>query len=1496
MQFSTLAFGLSSLLWLLPVSATPHFHPLSNQGTPEKNIVFSLNTTTGGTVIEADLDGVWLETITNELGEFTQARFSGGGTHGYLGAPKLPVLRKRIAVPYGGAVHVTSEGSDPITLPLDHPLAPAQRPRLKNRAPAPTAYNAASYQTTTGDGQGVRILNEEKMRGVRHVLIEISPTIYDPQAQTLTLYRHQKITVTTEDPRWNETARTLRKTLPGFTREVNSTILGVNRLLGQKGTLPSTPIHYVVVVADHNNQGFEPILTPLIEWKQKKGFKVTVLRTSEIGQTKEEIKARLRELYESPDPQKGIPTYVLLVGDVEHIPYWNGTADCDDDDDDLWSNDDHDGQAADQFYGTMDADDAHFEEDQLPEFHIGRFSVHNAKELQTVVHKTLAYEKPENPDAAWYHRSLWVASDDVDAEAQHTYEWITPAFETINHEITTAYKAEVGETEALDIAQLAIQQGQALINYSGHGAHGGWHCVPVDNEFVNSLPDRGAYPFVVTNACECGQFQYNNKGDCFSETWFKAPGGGVASWASSNYSLWGWDDLLARGLWAAIMPELRNTTSGNYFLGYNWPSEEAYDTTGIVTDFAENLFAEFAETYEYSYSATLPLINYVREEYNLLGDPSLQIWTQNPRRATLERHEAPIIGLPQISFTLTTEDGPVANALIALHSGNFATSAYTNAQGEVTLQTSDLVIPGEFSLVATGHNIIPVETSLVFDPADGPYINTSQLSWNDSEGGNTQGNGNQLPSPGETLALNFTAKNFGDQATGTTIATLTSAFTGVRILNASVSFDSFEAQEESSGQFLVAFDHCQNRENIPFLITFTSDNQTWTRKISILCGNAISGHIWDEETQNDIANATIAWQGTKRGQTQSDDSGRFVIQYIDDGEYNLVVSHPDYHSSKINQTVPCDQDLDIPMGYSLAIATPIELQATLSLPTEITPEPHQDVNIWIQNTGNRELSYSLIPHWGKGDDSYGYRYATTDDHEIATEWIEPANKRTIPFSRTTRTKVISLESNIAFYGVKYLNLTIGADGYLSFASKIPEGFIEAHSIEDSAMPSPIIAAHYMNLTPESSGSVYYGSDESNFVVTWDHVPGEDGSGPFTFQIVISKKGQIHFNYKNLPSPQAIIGFQSAHADHSLTIQPPEYFPASIYIAQKAGFITAPNGTQKLSPQNGTRITLSVNANQLPEGVYTNQLHISTNSPRNPKLILPLKLTIVDHLDSDDDGIADEIDNCPQTPNPDQEDRNQNGRGDLCDCAFIGCQNNECQTGQCLGNGLCSYHYPEAQTACQTDACEEGHCVSGKCLPNHGAVPRKNCCHNASECPQSHDCIDTRCVPPSCYQCDDDCVEGYSCTETQTGRFCLAQCQINCPEGYNCQDGVCMPDSDDCKCPESDQRICQGSDVYTLNTCDKPSRKLESCGDRGCYKGSCCKIGEQATETGCVPYQNPGTTPGKGNGDASVSDASIDDRQGAGSDDGCSSLPGQHSSAFFLFALAPFMLLRRRSRR
>jgi len=54
----------------------------------------------------------------------------------------------------------------------------------------------------------------------------------------------------------------------------------------------------------------------------------------------------------------------------------------------------------------------------------------------------------------------------------------------------------------------------------------------------------------------------------------------------------------------------------------------------------------------------------------------------------------------------------------------------------------------------------------------------------------------------------------------------------------------------------------------------------------------------------------------------------------------------------------------------------------------------------------------------------------------------------------------------------------------------------------------------------------------------------------------------------------------------------------------------------------------------------------------PKIWMAYKTVMDPETDGDSDGVLDEADNCPSTPNQSQEDTNQNGLGDVCDRPFL----------------------------------------------------------------------------------------------------------------------------------------------------------------------------------------------------------------------------------------------------
>ena len=94
--------------------------------------------------------------------------------------------------------------------------------------------------------------------------------------------------------------------------------------------------------------------------------------------------------------------------------------------------------------------------------------------------------------------------------------------------------------------------------------------------------------------------------------------------------------------------------------------------------------------------------------------------------------------------------------------------------------------------------------------------------------------------------------------------------------------------------------------------------------------------------------------------------------------------------------------------------------------------------------------------------------------------------------------------------------------------------------------------------------------------------------------------------------------------------------------------------------------------------------------------------ILEPLDQDDDGIFDSEDNCPETPNADQADMDEDGYGDACDsdidgdgivddedrCPWVASQNNEDLDGDGLGD-ICDDDIDGDEVANEEDNCPLG---------------------------------------------------------------------------------------------------------------------------------------------------------------------------------------------------------------
>ena len=114
-------------------------------------------------------------------------------------------------------------------------------------------------------------------------------------------------------------------------------------------------------------------------------------------------------------------------------------------------------------------------------------------------------------------------------------------------------------------------------------------------------------------------------------------------------------------------------------------------------------------------------------------------------------------------------------------------------------------------------------------------------------------------------------------------------------------------------------------------------------------------------------------------------------------------------------------------------------------------------------------------------------------------------------------------------------------------------------------------------------------------------------------------------------------------------------------------------------------------------------------------------------DGDGDGVGDVCDNCPDVPNPGQQDEDNDGIGDECD----GCTTNEdCADGDACTLDVCQ---PDGECANPVDTCDDGSvCTDAACDSSIG------CLYQPISCEDGDACTSDACDPAAGCLFDDIC--------------------------------------------------------------------------------------------------------------------------------------------------------------
>ncbi len=627
--------------------------------SPGKPMVSLLRADPTGIEVEIRVRGFNYDLLSTKGGRFSQISIPEYGFNREIGKPQLPVIRELVEIPYEATpslqiVSLSAQEYGLQDLGLEYPILPCQPSRRKG-VDGPSEFfidNSFYSQAAFYPERPVRISPGGVMRGHRFITLEVYPFLYNPGEARVKLITQLKLQINLSGSDLSSTEANLKRLYsPSWERLAQNAFLNY-------GTYESfspkvTPVAYLIVSAD----SFWEVVQPLRKWIGEKGFSTFIAKTSEIGPDTASIRAFISNAYHN---WENPPAYVLLVGEGDltggtsaYIQPYPGR----------YPLEGHKANATDLYYSTVDGSDL------FPDIGIGRLSVKTSDEAGNVVDKVLSFEKLVNSHTDWLSRAAFIASNENHELTEGTHnEMALTYFEPLGVLSTMVYSHFGGNTSDIDSA---LNQGQIWINYSGHGTQTGWQDPGYYLSNIENLTNQGMYPFVISNACLTGTYNYSV---CQGEEWLRARAkGAVGFWGASNYTYWDEDDVLERGL---------------YLSGFG----EGLHTLCEMTNGAKlKLFQH------YGLAAN---VKYYFEVYNLLGEPSLDLFIGAPDTFVVSHND---------TFPLLAQTMEVAvdqdSALVALYKDGI-TYGVTYSQGgyanvDIYPQISS---PGTLYVTVTKHN------------------------------------------------------------------------------------------------------------------------------------------------------------------------------------------------------------------------------------------------------------------------------------------------------------------------------------------------------------------------------------------------------------------------------------------------------------------------------------------------------------------------------------------------------------------------------------------------------------------------------------------------------------------------------------------------------------------------------------------------------------------------------------------------------------------------
>jgi hypothetical protein len=472
---------------------------------------------------------------------------------------------------------------------------------------------------------------------------------------------------------------------------------------------PFTPGSYLILC--RNNTVPLQWADSLATWKRRLGYTVAV--NSQATWTYDQMRSAILSLYQNANPPL---EFVCILGDPSGT-YAMPTSTS------------GDGGNYDHYFASLTSDD-------IEDVGIGRLPVQSVQDFAVCFNKVMAYERnPYLADTTWFHKAFLYAGEGYGISSNEIlWRWGRQQFINLTgvNNVNVATHGYGNVNSALVQAQ--VNGGLSYFLWRG----------TVEGEMgpgiVTGLTNGNKLPVVLTITCGTGDFNANPH-PCLSEAWMlsgtpSALSGGICGIATATvHTLVHFNNTISGGFVYNIC------NLGVHHLGLALAGAKAQLGIAFPNDGTQRKFVRWN---------------------NLMGEPSLALWTEQPVIMNAEFPAAVNVGARCVDVRVMNASGgsPIPDALVVLMKESECwTTGKTDADGRaevpITVNTT-----GTLTLTVSKDNHKPFLADIACANVAQMLAATS-TAFDDDDAGGTSGNGDGLVNPGETIDLNCYLRNFG---------------------------------------------------------------------------------------------------------------------------------------------------------------------------------------------------------------------------------------------------------------------------------------------------------------------------------------------------------------------------------------------------------------------------------------------------------------------------------------------------------------------------------------------------------------------------------------------------------------------------------------------------------------------------------------------------------------------------------------------------------------